>query len=330
MNKLFFAENDKKLLSRLEQELGGVFKAGDSIAIKLHMGEKYNPNHLQPEFVRKIVRLMKSMGMKPFLFDSPTKYRGPRHTTEGYMKQATEMGFAEESTGCPVVVSDGFVESKGRHMTYQLCRHLAGADGVLVLSHFKGHVNTGMGGAIKNLGMGALTKKSKGSIHDGAMPVYANGCTLCKKCLEVCPQDCITYDEKGPVFNYEKCYGCSKCLQHCPQRCLKPRVAEFDTLLADGAAAALKKVKKAYFVNVLRRITNVCDCSSRDLHIVCPDIGILMGRDACAIDQASVDLVNRKTGKELFLEIWHKNPLKHVKEAEKLGMGSSEYEIEDA
>jgi len=330
MNKLYFAESDKKMLLRLEQEFKNTFKRGDKVAIKLHMGEVYNPNHLQPDFVKKVVTLMKELGLKPFLFDSPTMYEGPRHTVEGYLRQAAKLGFTEESVGCPVVISDDYVEVKGKRLTYQVCKPLADADGVLVLSHFKGHACCGVGGAVKNLGMGALTSKSKADIHNGSMPELKGKCSLCKKCLEVCPTKCITYDEAGPVFNRGKCYGCSKCIQHCPNKCLKPRVAEFDELLADGAAAALRKFKKAYFVNVLRRIANVCDCSSRGLHIVCPDIGILMGRDACAIDRASVDLVNRKTGKGLFLELWHKQPLMHVGAAERLGVGSQDYALEDA
>ncbi|MBM3304056.1 MAG: DUF362 domain-containing protein [Candidatus Aenigmarchaeota archaeon] len=356
MNKLYFAESDKKMLSRLDGELKNIFKSSDKVAIKLHMGEVYNPNHLQPDFVKKVVTLMKELGLKPFLFDSPTMYEGPRHTVEGYLRQAAKLGFTEESVGCPVVISDDYVEVKGKRLTYQVCKPLADADGVLVLSHFKGHACCGVGGAVKNLGMGALTSKSKNDIHQNAMPELKGKCSLCKKCLEVCPQKCITYNEEngrgaaeapasglagsrasgrggrlvGPVFNRGKCYGCSKCIQHCPNKCLKPRVAEFDELLADGAAAALRKFKKAYFVNVLRRIANVCDCSSRGLHIVCPDIGILMGRDACAIDRASVDLVNRKTGKGLFLELWHKQPLMHVGAAERLGVGSQDYALEDA
>jgi uncharacterized Fe-S center protein len=345
MNKLYFTESDKRMLERLDKELRDAFKAKGKIAIKLHMGEVYNPNHMTPEFVKKIVTLLKSIGCEPFLFDSPTKYGGPRHTALGYRAQAAVMGFREGSVGCPVVVSDDYVEQKGRYMTYQVCKHLADADGVLVLSHFKGHACAAMGGAIKNLGMGALTKRSKGDIHEGGEPTYdplsadsgkagKRKCKLCKKCLEVCPQKCIRYEEHGagagPVFNYDKCYGCSKCVQSCPQGCLKPKVAEFDCLLADGANAALNKFKSVYFVNVLRRIAKACDCSPRDTHIVCPDIGVLMGRDACAIDRASVDLINSRSQKDLFAELWFKDPLTQVREAEKIGMGSSEYALEDA
>jgi uncharacterized Fe-S center protein len=329
MNKVYFTESDKKMLERLDKELREVFKIGDRIAVKLHMGEVYNPNHISPEFVKKIVTLLKKIGTEPFLFDSPTLYGGPRHTSIGYKAQAALLGFREGSVGCPVVVSDEYVVVKGKHMSYQVCKPLADTDGVLVLSHFKGHACASMGGAIKNLGMGALTKKSKGEIHEGGKPELKGKCGLCHKCLEVCPQKCIKYDESGPVFSYGSCYGCSKCMQNCPAKCLKPRIAEFDTLLADGAVAAQKKFKKFYYVNVLRRITNVCDCSQKDVHIVCPDIGIVMGRDACAVDSASVDLVNKRMGKDLFLELWHKDPKTQIAAAEKLDMGSSEYEMEE-
>jgi uncharacterized Fe-S center protein len=329
-NIVYFTENDDGMLSRLEKELKPIFAKGGSIAIKLHMGEVYNPNHLKPDFVRRIVALMKSMGLKPFLFDSPTKYSGPRHTPRGYRMQAALLGFSERSMGCPVKISNEHVESKGKYMTYQVCNELTVADGVLVLSHFKGHACSGMGGAIKNLGMGALTIRSKTDIHEGGRPELKGRCSLCRKCLQVCPQKCISYDEAGPAFNYKSCYGCSNCVQNCPSKCLKPRLAEFDSLLADGASSAQKKFRKFYYVSVMRRIANVCDCSVKDLHIVAPDTGIVMGPDACAVDHASVSLVNMKSGRDVFRETWQKDPLTQVREAERLGMGKTEYRIIDA
>jgi uncharacterized protein len=328
--KLFFSGGDKKFLLRLVVELKGILPAGGKIAIKLHMGERYNPNHLQPDFVKKVVRAMVSAGFQPFLFDSPSLYEGPRHTAEGYLKQAASLGFSPENIGCPVVVSDDAVRTKGKFMDYDVCKHLSDADGVLVLSHFKGHCCSGMGGAIKNLGMGALSQQSKSDIHNGAKPVLGKGCKLCRKCLDVCPTKCISYGPRGPIFDSGNCYGCSKCIQNCPAGCLKPKVAEFDKLLADGANSAFKSLKNVYFVNVLRRITNRCDCEGQDVRIICPDLGIFMGKDACAIDQASVDTVNNKLGMDIFSEVWNKNPLLHVEEAEKLGMGSRKYQIVEA
>jgi len=330
MERLYFTDDDGVFLERLGSELKSAFKKGQSIAVKLHMGEKANPNHFKPEFVAKVVGVLKGAGMKPFLFDSPVMYDSERKTVEGYMKQCEEIGFTEKVVGCPVVVSNEFINVNGERMAYQVCRHLADADGVLVLTHFKGHVCSGVGGSIKNLGMGALTSRSKSAIHEGSMPVLLGKCALCKRCQQVCPAKCITYpeaDANGPCFNYDSCYGCSKCVQNCPQKCLKPRVAEFDTLLADGAAAALRAFRKAYFVNVLRGLSDMCDCAQQRVRIIVPDIGMLMGRDIVAIDAASLDLTNRKAGRKVFDQVHNKDSARHIREAERLGMGRMGYEI---
>jgi len=329
METLYFASDDRDFIARLEQELKRIFKPKESIAVKLHMGEKENPNHLKPEFVKIVVDILKKIDAKPFLFDSPVMYNSRRNTVEGYKKQCDEIGFSESVVGCPVVVSNDFIEVKGRHMKYQVCRHLAEADGVLVLTHFKGHVCSGIGGSIKNLGMGALTSKSKTDIHEGSMPRLVGECISCGKCLEVCPVKCVSYSEGKACFNLASCYGCSKCIQNCPQKCLSPSVAEFDYLLADGAAAALKTFKKSYFVNVMRNITDLCDCSSRGAKIILDDIGILMGRDIVAIDKTSLDMANKKAGRQIFNEIWHKDSGLHIREAERLGMGNMGYVLND-
>ncbi|MFH1106149.1 MAG: DUF362 domain-containing protein, partial [Candidatus Aenigmatarchaeota archaeon] len=146
--------------------------------------------------------------------------------------------------------------SKGKYLTYEIAKELAEADGVLVLTHVKGHTCSGFGGAIKNLGMGALSPKSKADVHEGGSPVYAGGCTLCKSCGKVCPGAAIKYTEKGPSFNYDACFGCSKCFYACKSGAIKPKTQAFDALLADAAKSALKVFKKAYFVNVLRNITS--------------------------------------------------------------------------
>lgn len=330
MSVLYFAETDEKFQDRLKQELLSIFQPGESIAVKLHMGELNNPNHLKPEFVRTVVDVLKKIGVKPFLFDSPVMYRGNRHTVEGYEKQNKEMGFTEEVIGCPVVISNESLEVKGKFLSYEPCKALADADGVLVLTHFKGHMASGIGGSIKNLGMGGLSRESKTATHTKSRPVQDGKCILCRKCLEVCPGKCITYSEGGPVFDFNRCYGCSKCIQNCPEKCLKPEVAEMDELIADGANTALGTYKKAYFVNVLRGISDYCDCHNGPVKRLVPDIGFLMGRDIVAIDNASLDTVNKKAGRLVFNERWNKESDKQIKVAAGLDMGNLEYEIKDA
>lgn len=165
MQKLKLIKDIGMLESTLKSELNGFFPNGQRIALKLHMGEKGNPYFLKPEIIKGIVRVMKEIGVKPFLFDSVVLYKGERDTVEKYYRTAKEHGFTEELIGCPVVISDSGVDVKTEDIVVHVCRELAEADGMLVVSHVKGHCCYGFGGAIKNLGMGGVTPKSKEDIH---------------------------------------------------------------------------------------------------------------------------------------------------------------------
>lgn len=50
-----------------------------------------------------------------------------------------------------------------------------------------------------------------------------SGCIHCRKCLKACEFDAITFNaERGiPVFDSEKCTLCGKCIEVCPAGCLK-------------------------------------------------------------------------------------------------------------
>lgn len=326
MSKLIFLKNEDKLKANIVKQLKPLFKSGDKIAVKLHFGEPGNTYALKPEFVRKVVDALLELGTKPFLFDTPVAYAGPRHTSKDYYKSTQERGFTPEKVGCPVIISNKSISVKGK-IEYQVAKDMVEADGVLVLTHVKGHICTGFGGAIKNIGMGAITKETKGAIHDGGKPVYLKGCTLCEICSQRCPLDNIRYDETRPQFDKNWCCGCSNCALFCPEKSIKPKVATFNFLLSEGAALAIKNFKKTYYVNVLQKISKLCDCQSDGGKIVLDDIGILMSEDIVAVEKATLDLINKKAGKDLFESIHHKTPLEHIKEIEKLGMGSMEYEI---
>ena len=67
--------------------------------------------------------------------------------------------------------------------------------------------------------------------------------------------------------------------------------------MVEYAAGALKgKEGKTVFFNFILDVTPECDCEPwADLPIV-PDVGIVASRDPVAVDQASVDLVNKQHG----------------------------------
>ena len=82
------------------------------------------------------------------------------------------------------------------------------------------------------------------------------------------------------------------------------------------------------YINVMNRLSVDCDCdgnpSEPDMH----DIGILTSFDPVALDQACVDLVyGAEDGQSLINRIESRNGLHTLEQAEKIGLGSREYEL---
>jgi hypothetical protein len=317
-NTIFIKKEEmNKIYNILKNELMDIFKPNEKIAVKLHMGEKGNKNFLKPDNIRTIIDILNKLKVKSFLFDSPVAYNGSRDTAEKYQKTAKEHGF--DNLGIPIIISDDAIKVKTKHLTVGVCKDLIRADGVLVISHIKGHICSGFGGAIKNLGMGALDKESKNKIHKESKPVYIKNCNLCKECAKNCPLVNIRYDESRPYFDKNWCCGCSNCVNACKRHAIKAKTNTFDKLLAEGAYAALKKFKKIYFINFLINIAKECDCVGKEENpIVLGDIGVVLGKHIIGVEKKSLELINKKAGKDLFKEIRFKSPLVHIEEMEKI------------
>ena len=326
MEKLTLIEGFNKNLIKEELKKLIEFPKGSKVVIKLHMGEPGNKHYIKAEYVKVIVDALKEIGLKPILFDSPVVYSGGRDTPEKYLKSAKLHGFIEEKIGCPIVVSNESVNVKTNHFTAEACKELCNAN-ILVLSHVKGHPCCAFGGAIKNLGMGGVTKETKGKIHDLAVPSLEEECSGCGICAEVCPKKIISMKMGKPNIG-DGCFGCNVCVLNCPNNALKPKAALFDVLLAESTNAVLKKMKNVFFINFLKDIAERCDCYSYGGGpLIADDIGILLGKDIAAIDNASVELINKRSGKDVFYERHKKSPFLQIDAAEKLGMGKKKYEL---
>ena len=101
--------------------------------------------------------------------------------------------------------------------------------------------------------------------------------------------------------------------------------------MADAASSVVSYFKgKILYVNVMKNMSVDCDCCAVAEDPCIADIGILVSDDPIAIDQACIDLVYACSdpGKPHLIErIESRNGVLTINAAEKLGLGSSDYEL---
>ena len=81
---------------------------GKFVAIKMHFGEYGNLSFLRPNYAKVVADLVKAKGGKPFLTDCNTLYPGYRKNAIDHLTCAHMNGFNETTTGCEVIIADGF------------------------------------------------------------------------------------------------------------------------------------------------------------------------------------------------------------------------------
>lgn len=151
------------MYEKLGKELSG------HIAIKLHSGEEGNQNFLTPEFWAPIIRHLDGT-----VVECNTAYEGSRNTTEKHLKTIGKHGWSRyfdvdllDAEGPDLVLSipGGKVIQKN-----YVGKDIANYNGMLVLSHFKGHPMGGYGGALKQLSIGCASSYGKAYIHGAGVP----------------------------------------------------------------------------------------------------------------------------------------------------------------
>jgi uncharacterized Fe-S center protein len=340
----------ERLFSRsgFDREIPG----GRRVALKLHMGELGNIRYLRPIFARKVVDIVRGKGGDPFLFDTVVNYPGSRETREKYLLTAAMNGFAESGMNAPVVICDDTDEMK----TIPLYRRIDGceidkvrvpmpplqASCLIVLSHVKGHDLTGFGGALKNLGMGCVSRDTKRAQHLVNMPQFDEdaGCDGCGVCAESCPTGAITMAADRPQRASAECTACGTCWLKCPAGCwiIPPGGKEkLQVCLAHSAGAVLSaRQGPVAFVNFIQDVVPHCDCAAPSGSPIVQDVGIAFSTDPVAVDKASLDLIDRAPlipgatsvrPPDILGKMYNTNSLVQLDTAEKLGIGELRYDL---
>jgi uncharacterized protein len=254
----------KKLFEAVIKENKIVLKK--NLILKIHSGEPGNTTFLKPAVYNDLIDFLIAKGVKPFFIETNT-VTGQRTNRSSHLKVAKEHGF----TRIPVVIADG---ETGNDQTmvaikngkyFKACRiasELANKSQVVVLSHFKGHIDAGFGAALKMLGIGFASRQGKIEIHSKE---FASGLKT------------IDWSKRDKLY---------------PLDIFRERVAEY--------ALAAVNHKQYIYLTFAFDITDNCDCDREEMKCVYTDLGIFASLDPVAIDKACFDMLEKREGKKPF------------------------------
>ena len=348
-------------LERLIEHLdfGSRFADGEYVAIKTHFGSRGAHRIVRPRFLRILADSVVAVGGKPFVCDTV------RIPGWDYLELANQNGINPQSVGCPVIVADGLfgydsveVEAGPVLGSVHVASAIHDAPAMIVVSHCKGHIQTGYGGATKNLAMGGVAgrdrsgdwKQARGHLHaamaESSVIHDPELCITCLQCLHVCPTEAISETDDGLVVDEKTCWRCGRCERVCPEGAIqleKRGEDEFQAALAEGTQAVLSTFEpgKVLYFNFVLEVQPECDCMPMADTPLVQDQGILASTDIVAVEQATLDLINNgtplpeslaedrglKTGQRILAEALGKDGQLHVDAAARIGLGSQEYEL---
>jgi len=354
-------------------------ESGDKVAIKVHVGEALNTHYLRHDYVHEVVKAVKSLGAIPTLVetqgggnhlekieihDDYTICIGHRKNASEHQEIAKLHGYDETIVGAPLKFIDGeqgierkIIEINGITLkSVSVAKYLYNYDKLLVISHFKGHPQAGFGGALKQLGIGCVTKHNKHLAHaDDMLKINERKCDVsqCKQeCISSCPVKAIKIEDENALIDAELCYGCFMCFLNCPinRAIKKPKmndVNEFIDRFIDNATAVISSfgAENIRYINFALDIPLMCDCVPNPGMVVVPDLGIFGSSDPVAIDKACFDAETKAPGLPILKQNgqWTKpieqgvekfkamlgmlNPVRQFEASLQNRIGSTDYEL---
>jgi len=335
--------NEKVQKVLRSENLLGFVNRQDWVAVKTHFGEEKTRGFIPPVFFKMIREELVRQGARPFLTETATLYKGRRSQAPDHIKLAQDHGFTVRNTGLPIIMADGLlgdeevsVEIPGKHYRkVNIAALFQKVQGVVLVSHFTGHIQTGYGAAIKNMGMGCASRKGKMEQHSSMNPrIDLSRCTGCMDCASWCPVEAISEHQGKARIDRETCYGCGQCLVVCRFDAVGYNwgkgIRQLQESCVEYALGLYHLLKgKMIFINFLTRITKDCDCMRGKYQPVTDDIGVLLSRDPAAIDAASIDLVMKRSGGKFRKNSYDIDSHFQIDHCRRLKFGNPDYQLLD-
>lgn len=351
-----FRENLQQKLTRLMKTagMGEIDFDNKYVAIKMHFGEPGNLAFLRPNWAKTVADFVKERGGKPFLTDCNTLYVGGRKNGLDHLDTAMLNGFNPMTTGCQVIIADGIkgndevevpVEGGEYVKNAKIGRAVMDADVFISLTHFKGHESAGFGGTLKNIGMGCGSRAGKMEQHNAGKPhVVQKHCVGCKMCTKICAHDAISVQDRKAAIDHSKCVGCGRCIAVCARNAITVNLDESHTNLSRKISEYAKAVvdgRPCFHISLIIDVSPNCDCRAENDAAIVPNVGMFASFDPVALDMACVDAVNTQPilrGSAADIGDCHDQDHFHcihpdtdwmscLEHAEKLGLGTREYEL---
>ncbi len=291
-SKVYFTKDiSARGLMKVYEALG--VKLPGNVGIKVSTGEKGAKGYLKSEIIKPLVDRLNGT-----IIECNTAYPGSRNEATEHMSVAEEHGFTKMGKGVEII--DGLGEFRipapvgAKHLKYDLLGEgFKKYDSFINLAHGKGHAMGGFGANLKNQSIGFASRNGKAYIHS-----------------------C------GHTENPDECWVD------------KHEQIDFIESMAEAATAVHeyceRNNKPIIYITVMNALSVDCDCDSKQGEPVMADLGIVGSLDPVANDQAFVDMVfaSKDPGaKELQERIDTRLGREILPYAEKLGLGSTQYEL---
>lgn len=263
------------------------------VAVKISTGEPGGHNFLQPSLIKDLVQKVDGT-----IVECNTAYEGRRSSTEEHIQAARGHGFFDIAD-VDIMDAEGEFTIPVRdtsRIRYDIVgSHLKNYDFMINLAHFKGHAMAGFGGVIKNQSIGVASANGKAYIHSAG-----------------------TTEEAGHLWES-----------------IGPETQDgfLESMAAAAQAVADYFGDNIIYINVMNNLSVDCDCDAHPADPLMLDVGIFASLDPVALDEACLDYVYNMEPAEgndnrpLIERIESRNGRHTVDYAEKIGLGSKDYEL---